>query len=90
MRLLDANTLEVVEFMDHNVPKYVILSHTWVEGQEVTFQDMQNNKGTERSGYKKSNKHAPWLLGMDMGMPGSIHAVSTRRAALSYQRLSTQ
>lgn len=53
MRLLDANTLEVVEFMDHNVPKYVILSHTWIEGQEVTLQDMQNNKGTERSGYTK-------------------------------------
>ncbi|KLP09253.1 beta transducin-like protein [Fusarium fujikuroi] len=41
------------EFMDHNVPKYVIRSHTWIEGQEVTLQDMQNNKGTERSGYTK-------------------------------------
>ncbi|VTT72085.1 unnamed protein product, partial [Fusarium fujikuroi] len=28
-------------------------SHTWIEGQEVTLQDMQNNKGTERSGYTK-------------------------------------
>ncbi|KAF5571506.1 beta transducin [Fusarium phyllophilum] len=53
MRLLDANTLEVVEFMDHNVPKYVILSHTWVAGQEVTLQDMENEEGMERSGYKK-------------------------------------
>ncbi|KAF4448568.1 hypothetical protein F53441_8045 [Fusarium austroafricanum] len=53
MRLLDAKTLEVVEFMDHNVPKYVILSHTWVTGQEVTFQDMQNKEGTDRSGYDK-------------------------------------
>ncbi|KAF5690182.1 beta transducin [Fusarium denticulatum] len=53
MRLVDANTLEVVEFMDHNVPKYVILSHTWITGQEVTFQDMQNKKGMERSGYTK-------------------------------------
>ncbi|KAF5595986.1 beta transducin [Fusarium pseudocircinatum] len=57
MRLLDANNLEVVEFMDHNVPKYVILSHTWVTGEEVTLQDMQNNKGMERSGYNKI-KHA--------------------------------
>ncbi|KAF5647656.1 beta transducin [Fusarium tjaetaba] len=53
MRLLDANTLEVVEFMDHSVPKYVILSHTWVTGEEVTLQDMQDNKGMERSGYNK-------------------------------------
>ncbi|EWG36092.1 hypothetical protein FVEG_00252 [Fusarium verticillioides 7600] len=53
MRLLHANTVEVVEFMDHKVPKYVILSHTWVDGQEVTLQDMQNNKGRERSGYRK-------------------------------------
>ncbi|KAF4439410.1 beta transducin [Fusarium acutatum] len=53
MRLLDANTFEVVKFMNHNVPKYVILSHTWVTGEEVTFQDMQNKKGMERSGYNK-------------------------------------
>ncbi|KAI1033561.1 hypothetical protein LB505_012975 [Fusarium chuoi] len=53
MRLLDAKTLEVVEFMDHNVPKYVILSHTWITGQEVTLQDMHNKKGMERSGYEK-------------------------------------
>ncbi|KAF5598146.1 beta transducin [Fusarium pseudoanthophilum] len=53
MRLLDANTFEVVEFMDHSVPKYVILSHTWVTGEEVTLQDMQNNKGMERSGNSK-------------------------------------
>ncbi|KAF5541089.1 beta transducin [Fusarium mexicanum] len=53
MRLLNANTLEVVEFMDHDVPDFVILSHTWVAGQEVTFQDMQKKEGLERSGYDK-------------------------------------
>jgi hypothetical protein len=37
MRLLDARTLEVVEFMDHQIPEYAILSHIWITGQEVTI-----------------------------------------------------
>ncbi|KAH6964616.1 heterokaryon incompatibility protein-domain-containing protein [Fusarium avenaceum] len=56
MRLLDAETLEVVEFMDHQVPEYVILSHTWIAGQEVTLQEMKNKEGTDRSGYNKIRK----------------------------------
>ena len=39
MRLIDAETINLEEFLDEDIPKYAILSHTW-EDQEVTFQDM--------------------------------------------------
>ena len=39
MRLLHTKNLELREFL-HDVPSYAILSHTWVEGEEVTFQEM--------------------------------------------------
>jgi hypothetical protein len=35
------------------VPPYAILSHTWQEGQEVTFDDMRSNMGNIKSGYDK-------------------------------------
>ncbi|KAF2792879.1 HET-domain-containing protein [Melanomma pulvis-pyrius CBS 109.77] len=39
MRLLHAETLEFRIFDEHNLPKYIILSHTW-GGDEVSYQDM--------------------------------------------------
>lgn len=38
---------------DDPVPPYAILSHTWVEGQEVTYQDIVNGTGTSKAGYNK-------------------------------------
>jgi hypothetical protein len=35
------------------IPPYAILSHTWQEGQEVTYQDMVNKQGQEKTGYDK-------------------------------------
>lgn len=67
MRLLDAKTLEVVEFMDHEVPEYVILSHTWIAGQEVTLQEMRKKEGTERSGYNKIRKTCELALQNNLG-----------------------
>jgi hypothetical protein len=49
MRLLSASSLEIEEFMGHDVPQYAILSHTWGE-EEVTFQDMQGPKHLEGKG----------------------------------------
>ncbi|KAM0499454.1 hypothetical protein ACHAP8_005610 [Fusarium lateritium] len=66
MRLLNAITLEVEEFMDQNVPEYAILSHTWVAGQEVTLQDMQKKEGTERSGFEKIRKTCEMALQYDL------------------------
>ncbi|KAI1812792.1 HET-domain-containing protein [Poronia punctata] len=37
MRLIDVNTLQLIEFFT-NIPPYAILSHTW-GSEEVTFQD---------------------------------------------------
>jgi hypothetical protein len=38
---------------DDKVPSYAILSHTWDEGQEVTFDDLVKNSGKSKMGYNK-------------------------------------
>jgi hypothetical protein len=35
------------------IPPYAILSHTWVEGQEVTFQDFRDGTGRSKAGHDK-------------------------------------
>src|SRR5205807_1598031 len=35
------------------IPPYAILSHTWNEGQEVTFQDLMDGTGESKIGYDK-------------------------------------
>jgi hypothetical protein len=55
MRLLNARTLKLKEFMsDINVPPYAILSHTWGE-DEVTCQDIDtwDLRRKMRAGYTK-------------------------------------
>jgi hypothetical protein len=37
----------------NNVPPYAILSHTWREGEEVTFKDLMNGTGKSKPGYDK-------------------------------------
>ncbi|PTB78744.1 hypothetical protein M440DRAFT_1399860 [Trichoderma longibrachiatum ATCC 18648] len=44
MRLLDARTLELVDVVDNNVPRYAILSHTWGD-EEVTIQRLRRLGG---------------------------------------------
>ncbi|KAI1208265.1 HET-domain-containing protein [Annulohypoxylon truncatum] len=39
MRLINTITLEFKEFYGDTVPPYAILSHTWVEGEEISFRD---------------------------------------------------
>ncbi|KAI1351202.1 HET-domain-containing protein [Xylaria sp. FL0043] len=41
MRLLNVSTLDFEEVADPATKKYAILSHTWVEGEEVSLQDWQ-------------------------------------------------
>ncbi|KAH8799655.1 hypothetical protein F5884DRAFT_112869 [Xylogone sp. PMI_703] len=41
------------DFQDDNIPPYAILSHTWMEGQEVTFEDLMAGTGKEKHGNKK-------------------------------------
>lgn len=44
MRLIRTTSkrFKIEEFMGHNIPPYVILSHTW-ETEEITLQDIQRS-----------------------------------------------
>jgi hypothetical protein len=58
MRLLkrsDTGEFSLTEcFMDDNeIPPYAILSHTWVAGEEVVFEELKNGTGKGKSGYDK-------------------------------------
>ena len=58
MRLLECNCagkfILTKDFVgDDGVPPYAILSHTWNEGDEVTFEDLTNGPGKDKPGYKK-------------------------------------
>ncbi|THU97733.1 HET-domain-containing protein, partial [Dendrothele bispora CBS 962.96] len=57
-RLIDTHSLRFAEFDKNDVsPQYAILSHRWIEGEEVTFQEFLNPEGREemkkKSGYRK-------------------------------------
>ena len=38
---------------DEAIPPYAILSHTWKDGQEVTFKDLMDDTGKSKGGYDK-------------------------------------
>ncbi|KAJ5629295.1 hypothetical protein N7528_002952 [Penicillium herquei] len=48
MRLINAKTLQLEEYMDSQIPEYAILSHTWNITGEVSFQEMQGLGSEER------------------------------------------
>jgi len=50
MRLLECNNASELSLTkdlvgDDKIPPYAILSHTWKEGQEVTFSDLMDGTG---------------------------------------------
>ncbi|RYP41740.1 hypothetical protein DL767_000756 [Monosporascus sp. MG133] len=61
MRLINVHSMEFLEASDPRAERYVILSHTWEDGQEVSFQEwntyITKNQGWEavaqKSGFKK-------------------------------------
>ena len=53
MRLLNAHTLEIKKFPDNDIPSYAILSHTWQDGEEVSFQDLHRPETVTKVGYQK-------------------------------------
>ncbi|KAF5845844.1 hypothetical protein GGP41_009655 [Bipolaris sorokiniana] len=57
MRLLrrsDTGDITLTQFSDKDIPHYAILSHTWgPDAEEVTFGDLVNGTGRDKSGYKK-------------------------------------
>lgn len=54
MWLLNAKSRQLVEFMTDK-PTYVILSHTWADG-EVTFQDIHKRDVVDMPGYHKISR----------------------------------
>lgn len=57
MRLIDAHTLELKDFMPADIKPYAILSHTWGD-DEPTLQEFMNGTAAERDGYTKIIKCA--------------------------------
>jgi hypothetical protein len=56
MRLLKRdrdNHIQVVLVDDDHPPPYAILSHTWSEGQEVTYDELVAGTGKHKAGYAK-------------------------------------
>ncbi|KAL5410465.1 hypothetical protein PMIN04_010624 [Paraphaeosphaeria minitans] len=51
--LPDDDGFELASFDDELTPPYAILSHTWVEGQEVTYSELLAGSGMNKSGYRK-------------------------------------
>jgi hypothetical protein len=57
MRLINATTLTVKEFVHDEIPQYAILSHTWGV-EEVSFQDISSLSDSvkSRAGFQKIQK----------------------------------
>ncbi|KAI4859899.1 HET-domain-containing protein [Hypoxylon rubiginosum] len=52
MRLINTSNYELREFLESEVPRYAILSHTWGD-EEVSFQDMLSPHQAPGKGYEK-------------------------------------
>jgi hypothetical protein len=53
MRLLNTHTLELKDFNTGSVPVYAILSHTWEDGEEVTFKELPTRAARNKKGFRK-------------------------------------
>jgi hypothetical protein len=58
MRLIKITTDDRLVFTErfsrgYDIPPYAILSHTWEEGQEVTYDDWINGRAMSKKGYEK-------------------------------------
>jgi hypothetical protein len=54
LRRLPGNSdFELRSFNDELAPPYAILSHTWTDGQEVTYEDLLAGTGKNKRGYEK-------------------------------------
>jgi hypothetical protein len=57
MRLLQIEAdghFSLVEYVESDIPRYAILSHTWgPEEEEVTYRDLMQGAGNDKAGYRK-------------------------------------
>jgi hypothetical protein len=48
MRLLNARSITLYDFLDNKIPPYTILLHRW-ENEEASFQDMLGSSAPEKA-----------------------------------------
>jgi hypothetical protein len=53
LKLVGPNKFSLVPVPTHNNLPYAILSHTWTQGQEVTYQELIAGGGKDKIGYQK-------------------------------------
>jgi hypothetical protein len=53
LKRLPNGRFTLTAFNDHDTPPYAILSHTWVEGQEVTYRELVAGKRKDKAGKRK-------------------------------------
>jgi hypothetical protein len=56
MRLLKCSSngdFDLISFDDDNLPQYAILSHTWIDGEEVTYDELVAGTGKDKPGCAK-------------------------------------
>jgi hypothetical protein len=53
LKRLPNGNFNLITFNDDDVPPYAILSHTWVEDEEVTYDELVAGKGKDKPGYAK-------------------------------------
>lgn len=53
MRLINTATREFEEFLGRDKPEYAILSHTWRDGEEVSYRDYKRRLHPKKQGYQK-------------------------------------
>lgn len=53
LKRLPNGALELISFRDDDPPPYAILSHTWTDGQEVTYNELVSSSGKHKTGYTK-------------------------------------
>ncbi|KAF7511882.1 hypothetical protein GJ744_003115 [Endocarpon pusillum] len=92
MRLLQADEngeFSLTDDLINNIPPYAILSHTWGEDhEEVSFIDLTRGPRRTKAGYKKLRFLHSRLHATAYDTFGWIHAASTKRTTLSFQKPS--
>ncbi|KAH8724693.1 heterokaryon incompatibility protein-domain-containing protein [Phaeosphaeriaceae sp. PMI808] len=54
LQCLPSGNFQLISFDDDDrAPRYAILSHTWTEGQEVTYRDFIDGTGRHKTGFEK-------------------------------------
>jgi hypothetical protein len=58
LRIKEDGSVSFQEFLGEDVPPYAILSHRWIDGQELTFKEMQRSSAPRKTGYTKAVEFA--------------------------------